>query len=254
MTDRNLPPVSNDDVHAYVDGQLPSELREHVERYLASHPELAADVAEWTLLNEQIKALVADTDAPPVRVESVSKRRTWLTPAWATAAGFALFLLGAASGGVASLNFLSSEATKNQVATLSASSQTNFLVYASDIRHPIEVGAEQKEHMLSWLSKRLGEKVVAPDITDEGFTLIGGRLVAYAEKPAALIMYENPKGERLTLMIGHNENNRDTGFRFSDQGNIQTLYWIDGPLGYALSASIGRDRLQSVAHSLNRQL
>ena len=215
---------------------------------------MSAEVAEWASQNEQIRALVADTATSTARVNSALKRHARLTPAWASAAGIALFLLGAASGGVASFGYLSSEATSNQVAALSASSQTNFLVYASDIRHPIEVDAGQKEHMLSWLSKRLGEKIVAPDITNEGFTLIGGRLVTYAEKPAALIMYENPKGERLTLMVGHNENNQVTGFRFSDQGNIQTLYWIDGPLGYAISASIGRDRLQDVAHSLNRQL
>ncbi len=254
MTTKNLPPVYSDDLHAYADGQLPSELREHVEAFLANNPELSADVTEWISQNELIRALVADTATSTARVSSASKRPTWPTPAWAMAAGFALFMLGAASGGVASLSYLSSETTGNQVATLSVSSQTNFLVYASDIRHPIEVDAGQKEHMLSWLSKRLGEKIVAPDITNEGFTLIGGRLVTYAEKPAALIMYENPKGERLTLMIGHNENNQVTGFRFSDQGNIQTLYWIDGPLGYAISAAIGRDRLQDVAHSLNRQL
>lgn len=254
MTHKNLPPVSSDDLHAYVDGQLPVELREHVEVYLANNPELSEEVKAWISQNERIRALVAESSASTAHADSAVKRRARLTPAWASAAGIALFLLGAASGGVASFGYLGSEASGNQVATLSASSQTNFLVYASDTRHPIEVDAGQKEHMLSWLSKRLGEKVVAPDITNEGFTLIGGRLVTYAEKPAALIMYENLKGERLTLMIGHNENNQDIGFRFSDQGNIQTLYWIDGPLGYAISASIGRVRLQDVAHSLNRQL
>ncbi len=253
MTNKILPPVSNDDLHAYADGQLSAERREAVEAYLANNPGLAADVAEWISQNEQIRALVANADVPAVSVSSASKNSAWPRPTWAMAAGLALFVLGAASGGVASLGYLNSETMDTQAAGLSASSRTNFLVYASDIRHPIEVGAEQKDHMLSWLGKRLGEKIAAPDISNEGFTLIGGRLVAYAEKPAALIMYENPRGERLTLMIGRNENNQVTGFRFSDQGSIQTLYWIDGPLGYAISASMGRDRLQSIAHSLSSQ-
>ena len=254
MIHNDLPPVSSDDLHAYVDGQLSSGQRKHVERYLAANPELAQEVADWASQNEQIRSLVEDTDGSIIHPESPTKKHRLLAPAWATAAGIVLFLLGASGGSVVSFSFLGSEVAENQMAALSASSQTNFLVFASDIRHPIEVDAGQKEHMLSWLSKRLGEKIVAPDITNEGFTLIGGRLVTYAEKPAAFIMYENPKGERLTLLIGHNENNQDTGFHFSDQGSVQTLYWIDGPLGYALSASIGRDRLQAVAHSLNRQL
>lgn len=253
MTNKNLPPVSEDDLHAYVDGQLSEELCAHVERHLLSNPESAGDVAEWTSLNEQIKALVGQADALPVRVEPISKKPTWFPPPWAIAAGIALFMLGAVGGGGA-VGFLNSGAVKTQLATLSATSQTNFLVYASDIRHPIEVGAEQKDHMVAWLSKRLGEKIAAPDISKEGFSLIGGRLVTYSDQPAALIMYENTKGERLSLMIAHNAENQVTGFQFNDRNNIQTLYWIDGPLGYALSSSIGKDRLQSVAHLLNIQL
>lgn len=254
MTDKNLPTVSSDDLHAYADGQLPLERRENVEAYLAKNPVLSAEVKGWISQNEQIRALVADTAKTTTIVNLAPQSRKLSIPARAIAAGILLFTLGAASGGVASFGYLNFETMGNQVATLAASSQTNFLVYASDIRHPIEVGAEQKDHMVSWLSKRLGEKIVAPDIASEGFTLIGGRLVTYVGKPAALIMYESENGERLTLMIGHNEDNQVTGFRFSDQGSVQTLYWIDGPLGYAISASIGRDRLQNIAHSLNRQL
>lgn len=254
MNDRDVPSISRDDLHAYADGQLSRELRTHVERFLAANPDVAAEVAEWASQNEQIRALVADSSSSTGSANSSAAKSGWLTPAWSIAASAAIFAIGAASGSVTSINLMGSETALIQAAELSASSQTNFLVYASDKRHPIEVGADQKEHMLTWLSKRVGEPIAAPDITDEGFTLIGGRLVTYAEKPAALIMYENLKGERLTLMVGHNENNRDTSFRFNDKDGVQTLYWIDGPLGYALSASIGRDRLQAVAHSLNRRL
>ena len=254
MTNIKLPQISEEDLHAYVDGQLSEERRAQVERYLSLHPESAAEVAEWTSLNARINVLVSQADTIPVRFEKISKRnRSWFTPTSAIAAGIALFLLGAI-GGSGTVRFLNSANADRHLATLSATSQTNFLVYASDIRHPIEVGAEQKDHMVAWLSKRLGEKIAAPDITKEGFSLIGGRLVTYSDQPAALIMYENTKGERLTLMIAHNAENQVTGFQFNDRSNIQTLYWIDGSLGYALSSSIGKDRLESVAHLLNTQL
>ena len=67
-------------------------------------------------------------------------------------------------------------------------------------------------------------------------------------------MYENEKGERLTLMFGRNEQNTTTGFRFESTGNVQTFYWIDGPVGYAISGEIDRERLQRISDICYRQL
>lgn len=246
--------ISEEDLHAFADGQLAIERSAEVELYLSANPELALEVAEWILLNEQIRTLVANAaDAPQVTKVSNTKP-SWLVPFRAVAASLAIFAIGAASGSVTAIQFMRSQSLPIETALLSEESQTNFLVYASDKRHPTEVGADEKDHLLTWLSKRVGNPIIAPDISAQGFTLIGGRLVTYAEKPAALIMYESAKGERLTLTIGHNEDNQDTSFKYDEKNDVQTLYWIDGPLGYALSASVGKDRLQAVAHVLNGQL
>ena len=74
MTTKNSPPVSSDDLHAYADGQLPSELREHVEAYLANNPELSAEVKAWISQNELIRALVADTATSTARVNSALEK------------------------------------------------------------------------------------------------------------------------------------------------------------------------------------
>ena len=46
MNDRNSP-VSDDELNAYVDGELPADRREAVALWLAENPEQAAMVASW---------------------------------------------------------------------------------------------------------------------------------------------------------------------------------------------------------------
>ncbi len=55
MIDRDSP-VTEDELHAYVDGELPADRRGAVEAWLASHPDDAARVAAWRAQAEAIRA------------------------------------------------------------------------------------------------------------------------------------------------------------------------------------------------------
>ena len=55
MTDHNTP-VTEDELHVYVDGQLPADRREAVEAWLSSHPDDAARVAGWRAQADAIRA------------------------------------------------------------------------------------------------------------------------------------------------------------------------------------------------------
>jgi anti-sigma factor RsiW len=55
MDERDLT-VTEDELHAYVDGELAQERRGAVEAWLASHPEDAARVAVWRAQAEAIRA------------------------------------------------------------------------------------------------------------------------------------------------------------------------------------------------------
>src|SRR5262249_61165161 len=54
MVDRDLP-VTDDELHAYVDGELPIGRRKTVEAWLAVHPDDAARVAAWRAQAELIR-------------------------------------------------------------------------------------------------------------------------------------------------------------------------------------------------------
>ncbi len=128
-------------------------------------------------------------------------------------------------------------------------------VFVPEVRHPVEVAADQEQHLVAWLSKRLGGEVRAPALAELGFELVGGRLLPAASGPAAQFMYQDGSGHRLTLYVrtGVSEN-RQTAFQFAQEGALRVFYWADGPFGYALTGDIEREPLLRVAHKVYTQL
>ncbi|MCK8464467.1 anti-sigma factor [Aliiroseovarius sp. S1339] len=62
-------------------------------------------------------------------------------------------------------------------------------VYAGQKRHLVEVGADEAEHIQAWLSKSVGSDVRIPDLSDQGLTFQGARLLVASGKPVAQLMY-----------------------------------------------------------------
>lgn len=128
-------------------------------------------------------------------------------------------------------------------------------VYAPEVKHPVEVGADQQQHLVAWLSKRLGKPLRPPQLAGQGYELVGGRLLPGDSGPVAQFMYSDASGQRLTLYVSPGrEGNRDTGFRFAQEGEVGVFYWIDGSFGYALSATVGKGELSQIAHAVYEQL
>ncbi len=130
------------------------------------------------------------------------------------------------------------------------------MVYTPEVRHPVEVRADEEAHLVRWLTKRLDAPVKAPNPNALGYRLVGGRLLpAEGASPAAHFMYEDAQGKRVTLYVRRNPSaDRSTAFRFTQLGNVRLFYWIDGPLGYALVAEFEREPLLTLANTVYQQL
>ena len=249
--------ISEDELHAYVDGLLPAERRAEVEAWLAENPRAADEVADWKEQNDGIRKLfgaVPQAEPVPAALRGADRMRRFDMSLPAAALAACLLLAVGAGAGAGLARFASTPEASVALDALPEASRTNYVVYASEVRHPVEVGAGERDHLVKWLSKRLGSTLNAPDLSAEGFSLIGGRLLSFAGAPGALFMYEDSEGKRVTLMAGRNTDNAETGFLFANSGDVRTFYWIDGPVGYALSGAIDRERLEAAAHQVYRQL
>jgi anti-sigma factor RsiW len=138
---------------------------------------------------------------------------------------------------------------------LARSAAVAHAVYSPEQRHPVEVGADQQQHLVTWLSKRLGAPLHPPQLGALGYELIGGRLLPGQSGPVAQFMYDNAGGKRLTLYVSTEQrHNRTTAFRFAQEGQVGVFYWIDGRYGYALSGGLDKATLAKLADAVYAQL
>jgi anti-sigma factor RsiW len=252
--------VSEADIQAWADGRLEAARRAEVEAWLAAQPEEAERAAAYRGLNDALRARYdAVLQEPvPARLERMTRRsRSWrplaLAASWA--------LLGIAVGAVAGWQLRGMQAparlaTLPEAPAFARRAALAHATYAPEVRHPVEVGADQEQHLVAWLSKRMGAAVRAPKLEAEGMSLVGGRLLPGEHGPVAQFMYQGALGRRVTLYVRtEGPDGRETAFRYARENSVRVFYWIDRSFGYALSSTdLERDELLKLANAAYRQL
>jgi anti-sigma factor RsiW len=231
-------------LHAYVDNALTDEERREVEGWIAEDADAARRVRAYLEQNLGLHALYDPvlTEAhaldlrPPRRAANASQ---WLALA-------ATLVLGIGLG----FGWRSWQGGSSGPVSIARDAALAHVAYVPEVRHPVEVSAAEEKHLVAWLSKRLDAPLRTPSLTSFGYQLLGGRLLPPTSSrdpaPLALLMYENPQGKRLSLLVKREANNAETSFRFSEDQGARVFYWIDGPFGYALAGDIARGVYQQL--------
>jgi anti-sigma factor RsiW len=141
-----------------------------------------------------------------------------------------------------------------------------YSVYMPEKRHPVEVAAAEQEHLVQWLSKRVGRPLKIPKLEALGFELVGGRLLPGDGGARAQFMFQNNQSQRITLYLGAmkptsaNQNSKDsqdtqaTQFRFEPNGPVPSFYWAEEGFGYALSGPVDKATLMALADAVYQQI
>lgn len=245
--------INEDTLQDYVDGRLDLTRRQEVEAYLADNPADAERLAAYGAQKQALHALydpVLDEPVPPAMDRPPGT--PWREAILRWAAAVALILAGGAGGWW--LHGIEGDRDP-AVAGLAEGAAAAYAVFTPEVLHPVEVTAENEAHLVKWLSKRLGAPLRAPSLLDQGYGLVGGRLLAGRRGPVALFVYEDRGGERLTVYVRRSgSESGETAFRYAARDQIGVFYWIDGPLGYAIAGEISRPRLLEVANAIYRQI
>lgn len=264
MSQTPITPITEADLQASVDGRLSAERQAEVEAWLREHPQDAERVARYRRQNAALRGAydpVLNEPVPPqlqALLEARRPRGAWMRHA----AVLAALALGAVIGGAAGWFAHGWHGAKGDglraAPAFARQAAIAHVVYSPEVRHPVEVGADQEEHLVAWLSKRLGTQLRVPQLTGEGYALVGGRLLPGQpdnRSPVAQFMYQNSEKKRLTLYVRVDADAAsETAFHFAQEKNIGVFYWVDRKLGYALSGDIEKAQLLRVANAVYQQL
>ena len=233
-------------LHAYVDNEVSAEQRAEIEQHLRADPELAQKVEAWRrqreLLKQTYDGVLGETLPPSLAATLRTGGSLAARPYLAMAAAIALLLLGGLAGW-----FMALQPERLDAADIARDALFAHQVYAAEVRHPVEVKADEKAHLQAWLSKRVGTPFTVPDLTLEGYTLLGGRLLALGGKPAALLMYEDIKANRISILLTSQDAATETALHVEQLGNLTACYWRDGKLGFAVAGGMARDPMMKLA-------
>ena len=278
-----IPPVTEAELHAFVDGQLPAGRQGEVQTYLATRPDEARRVEAYQAQKRELHTLfdpVLEEQPPPRLLASARQGRAASAPWYLQrlAAGLAIAVISGATGwglrgglpadgdDAAGVAFVGPA-----VGGFAQRAAVAHAVYSPDARRPVEVDAAHEDQLVAWLSKRMGAPMKPPRLQAQGYTLEGGRLLPGGQGPVAQFMYRNERGSRLTLYVSNDAadmssasgpdgarkpgaKHADTAFRFAREGVVNVFYWVDGPFGYALSSDADRSVLAQASAEVYRQL
>jgi anti-sigma factor RsiW len=253
-------PIGEDDLQAFVDDRLSPERRAAVEGYLGTNPPAAAQVSAYQDVREALRARLAFKAHEPLpsrlRIANIAAaRRQRAQRRLAPVAASLVWLMVGGVAGWATHAWLGAAGWPAILAGRTALADDAFAAhrtFVAEVAHPVEVGAAQEQHLVQWLSRRLGRPLRAPDLNEHGLRLMGGRLLPGDDGPAAQFMYENLRGTRVTLYLqgGPRE---ESAFRFARHGDVSAFYWVEDGFGYVVSGALDRERLLAVAETAYRQ-
>ena len=257
-------PVTEDDLHAYVDGFLDDARAAEITTYLARNPEPAARVRAYAAQREALRAAfapLAEAPIPPaLNIDRmIATRRRKPAGLWrmAAAAMVALSQLGLGGTGGWMMRGAMAPHQVVGVAALSRAAAESWAIFAPDVLHPVEFRAAERPVLMNWIASRTGARIPAPDLSAAGYRFMGGRVVTTAHGAAALFMYEDRQGTRLVLlgkpMLTEDRNAPLARF---EAPRVAGYSWASDGIGFSLAgpATIGANALQPLAREAERQV
>lgn len=229
--------VTEEELHAYLDGELPAGRTALVESYLDRHPDevrrLNAYRADGAAM-ARIFSYAGRTSRPQSELRQLLMR---------VAAAAALLSTGSAAGWVAHdhlsplPDLLAQKAIAAHAMLASASGSPSSLPLA-DV-----AGLETA------LSHELAARVRVLDLNDLGYHLVAARTLPSPNARAVQLVYGSA-GRPISIYLEARPGARETPFRDERRGSIATVAWEDDDVACAISGEVEPKTLRAIGQRL----
>ncbi|MFC6337935.1 anti-sigma factor [Pseudomonas sp. CCM 7891] len=245
----SLPP-SERDLHAYVDHQLLESDRRLLETWLATHPDVAAQVQEWQRDAQHLRASLSgalqqttnpDLDPALIRQRIKHQSRRHLATA-------AVLLITVSLGGLG--GWQARQMSQGTVLPMTDAMQA-YRLFAQNGILPADYRVQGNGDMQTWLDRYFTQANRLPDLAQAGFKAVSGRLLTTEQGAAAMVLYEDPQGRRISFYIRPPGPQNKLLPRGSSQADgLQAQYWSGGGYNYAMVSPSDEPTTQMLKHTL----
>lgn len=243
---------------AYLDGELDPSEAAAVEERLARDPEAQAELDALIAADAYAQdQFAAELNAPvPFALAQQIKSADLSDPVAATPAPAPRPIWGLMAASVACLAIggfggyaLKGDSAPVQTAGWLAAIADYHAVYAGQTRHLVEVGADESDHIETWLGNTVGANFTIPDLTAQGLTFEGGRLVVANGKPVAQLMYRDADGTVIALCLqqSNKDPNAPTTFNQQTIKGFDFVSWSANGADYVVIGPEGQPDLNDIA-------
>ncbi len=240
-------------ISAYLDGEMSESERLTFEQELDSSPALLQRLEKWSETDQLLAQAVPTPD--PAHLERLIKPapQPRTLPLRQIAAMAAMFVFGGLSG--YGFNAYQGEPLRQPIVIQAVAGATAaHRMFSAEVRHAVEVPASETEHLETWLSKRMGREMNVPRLETHGLSFVGGRMLPFGDQVAGQYMYEDASGERMTLYMTKADQEAHTSVRYLDQDGLTIARWQEGPWLFILIAPIARDAFSPIASDVHEAL
>lgn len=242
---------------AYVDGELDAGTARTVTEALIRDPEAQEKVR---LLRESASLVRTAFEDPAYekvpldlvkRIEKITaasaRRAHWRIPA-ALAASIAVAILTFAGG--YTLRGTQSEST-NFANQLMDEVAEYHVVYARQGEHQVELPADRRDELETWLGRVLHRQLTVPDLSAQGLAFRGGRLLVVEGRPVAQLLFLHPGDpERPLALCVAKGRPGDQPIRLERKNGLNFAYWQSKGFVYVLVGWDNKQYLTRLADEL----
>jgi anti-sigma factor RsiW len=265
------PPVSEAELHGFVDGGLDRGRREAVEAFLAASPADAARVGTWWRQNEKIRAAFASMESPPP---------PWASPRAPGAGGTAATARAASENGQGKFHTRSNAWRERWFARLIGIAFMSGVLLAAGaayftarVKAPDGVPGEAfAAQVLSALrafdtppdAARLSAKEqtresdlaapLLPNLPLDGLKLAGIRAMPGEQGQMLCLFYTRQNAGTLALCVEKTPGPSETPARFSGNFPSAAISWRQKGADYALAGALPEPELRALAEAARAQV
>ncbi|HEN8799372.1 anti-sigma factor [Pseudomonas sp. CM25] len=224
---------SEDELHAYVDERLAPGRRAEVQAWLATNPQAAARVEGWRADARRLRTALAgfgeSTGAAQLDLRQLRGRlRERRQRRWAVAAAMVLAL---GVGGLGGWQVRDASLARADLPMADAVQAHRLFVGSQTL----DIQASDPGQLRDWLGRHFSRVGRLPDLAGYGFKPVGARLLSNEQGPAALLVFEDGAGQRISLFLrspGEQYRRMPEGQRID--GQLEARYWSHGAYNFAL--------------------